>query len=129
VLRAGFRRIFVFLAVVLGGTAAVSAALGALAGASITRSLATGFYLIGSGVLVGSFVIGVRGPLRSEAAEPDEAAPQNPSVPFRYRGSRRVRRTTPEERHEGRRISLGLFALGVALLVLAAGIDPSRSAL
>jgi hypothetical protein len=123
VLRAGFRRILVFLVVVLGGTAAVSAALGALAGASISRSVATGYYLIGSAVLVGSFVVGVRGPLRSEALEQPEAAP------FRYRGSRRLRKTTAEERHEGRRISLGLFALGVALILLAAVVDPSRSAL
>jgi hypothetical protein len=124
VLRAGFRRIFVFLAVVLGGTAAIAAALGALAGANIASSIATGYYLIGSGVLVGSFVIGVRGPLRSEAVEQGEAAP-----PMRYRGSRRLRKTTPEERHEGRRISLGLFALGVALILLAAVVDPSRSAI
>jgi hypothetical protein len=123
VLRAGFRRIVVFLAVVLGGTAAVSAALGALAGADLSRSIATGYYLIGSAVLVGSFVVGVRGPLRSEAVEQGEAAP------LRYRASRRLRKTTPEERHEGRRISLGLFALGVALILLGAVIDPSRSAI
>ena len=122
-LRAGFRRIFVFLAVVLGGTAAIAAALGALAGANIASAIATGYYLIGSGVLVGSFVIGVRGPLRSEAVEQAEAAP------MRYRGSRRLRKTTPEERHEGRRISLGLFALGVALILFAAVVDPSRSAI
>jgi hypothetical protein len=126
VLRAGFRRIFVFLAVVLGGTAAVAAALGALAGADISRSIATGYYLIGSAVLVGSFVIGVRGPLRSEAVEQDEAVQ---AAPLRYRGSRRLRKTTPEERHEGRRISLGLFALGVAVLLVAAVVDPSRSAI
>jgi hypothetical protein len=126
VLRAGFRRILVFLAVVLGGTAAVSAALGALAGANLARSIANGYYLVGSAVLVGSFVLGVRGPLRSEAVERDEAAQ---AAPLRYRGSRRLRRTTPEERHEGRRISLGLFALGVGLILVAAVVDPSRSAI
>ncbi len=121
-LRAGFRRILVLLAVVVGGTAAVSAVLGALAGASIPRSLATGYYVIGSAVLVGSFVFGVRGPLRSEATDEVEA------VPLRSRGRRRLRKATAEERHEGRRVSLGLFALGVALLLLGAVVDPSRTA-
>jgi hypothetical protein len=127
VLRAGFRRFLVFLAVVLGGTAAVSVALGALSGSSISNSLATGYYVIGSVVLVGSFVLGVRGPLRSEALDENEAPPP-PSALFRSRGRRRLRKATAEERHEGRRISLGLFALGVALLVLGAAIDPSRTA-
>ena len=126
-LRAGLRRILIFLAVLLGGTAVISAALGALSGASIPRSLANGYYLLGSVVLVGSFVIGARGPLRSEALdENEEQAP--PSVLFPFRGRRRLRKATAEERHEGRRMSLGLFALGVAVLLLAAGIDPSRTA-
>ena len=128
-LRAGFRRILVVLAVVLGGTAAVSAVLGALAGANIARAIATGFYLIGSAVLVGCFVVGVRGPLRSEPTEEqdDTTLPAPPGM-FRFRGTRRLRKATSEERHEGKRMSLGLFGLGVAVLLLAAAIDPSRRA-
>jgi hypothetical protein len=129
VLRAGFRRIFVLLVVVLGGTAAASAVLGALAGADIARAIATGFYLIGSAVLVGCFVVGVRGPLRSEPTEEQDDAtlPASPGM-LRFRGRRRLRKATAEERHEGRRIALGLFGLGIAVLLLAAAIDPSRSA-
>jgi hypothetical protein len=129
VLRAGFRRIFVFLAVVVGGTAAVSAALGALSGANISRALATGYYVIGSAVLIGSFVFGVRGPLRSDPTEQDDTAPPPPSALFRSRGRRRLRKATAEERQEGTRVSLGLFALGVGLLLLGAVVDPSRSAI
>ena len=127
-LRAGLRRILVFLVVVVGGTAAVSAALGALAGASIPRSLANGYYIIGSSILVGSFVVGVRGPLRSEALDQEDEAPPPASGLFRSRGRRRLRKATAEERQEGRRISLGLFALGVGLLLLGAVVDPTRSA-
>jgi hypothetical protein len=127
VLRAAFRRILIAVAVVVAGTAAVSAALGALAGASVSRSLATGYYVIGAAVLVGSFVVGVRGPLRSEALDEDEAAPPASGL-FRSKGRRRLRKATAEERSEGRRGSLGLFAFGVTLLLLAAAVDPSRRA-
>jgi hypothetical protein len=121
VLRAAFRRLILLLAVVVGGTAAVSAALGALAGASVSRSLATGYYVIGAAVLVGSLVLGMRGPWRADGAEDDAA-------PLRSRGRRRMRKATAEERSEAKRSSLGLFALGVALLLLGAAVDPSRRA-
>jgi hypothetical protein len=123
VLRAAFRRIAVAVAVLVGGTAAVSAALGALAGANILRSLATGYYVIGAAVLLGSFALGVRGPMRAEVVDSNEATP-TPMRPFR----RRRRKATAEERAESKRSSLGLFALGIALLLLAAAVDPSRSA-
>ena len=46
--RAALPRIFALLAVVLGGTAAVSATVGALAGRSIMHALATGYYVVGA---------------------------------------------------------------------------------
>ena len=123
-LRAAFRRILVAVAIIVGATAAVSAALGALAGANILRSIATGYYVIGAAVLVGSFALGVRGPMRAEVLEENNEATPTPMRPFR----RRRRKATPEERAESKRGSLGLFALGIALLLLAAAVDPSRSA-
>jgi hypothetical protein len=123
VLRAAFRRILVFVAVLVGGTAAVSATLGALAGANILRSLATGYYVIGAAVLIGSFALGVRGPVRREVVENDDEVTPTPMRPLR----RRRRKATPEERAESRRSSLGLFALGIAFLLLAAAVDPARS--
>jgi|SRR5215471_14115458 len=125
-LRAAFRRILVLVAVLVFGTAAVSAVLGALSGANILRALATGYYVIGSAVLIGCFVVGVRGPLRSEPMDNAEAAPS--AAPLRSRGRRRLRKATAEERGEGRRSALLLFALGVALLLLAAAVDPERRA-
>ena len=122
-LRAALPRILALLAILLGGTTAVSAALGALAGRSIAHSLATGYYVVGAGVLVGSFVLGSRGPWRSDvmAQEPELAA-------YRTRTRRRRRKATPEERAESKRSSFGLFVLGLAFVLLGALVDPSRRA-
>jgi hypothetical protein len=122
-LRAALPRILALLAIVLGGTAAVSAALGALAGKGIQHALATGYYVVGAAVLVGSFVLGSRGPWRSDvmAQEPELAA-------YRTRTRRRRRKATPEERAESKRSSFGFFVLGVALVLLGTLIDPSRRA-
>ena len=122
-LRAALPRILALLAILLGGTTAVSAALGALSGRSIAHSLATGYYVVGAGVLVGSFVLGSRGPWRSDvmAQEPELAA-------YRTRTRRRRRQATPEERAESKRSSFGLFVLGLAFVLLGALVDPSRRA-
>lgn len=121
--RTALPRILAVLAIVLGGTAAVAATLGALAGKNIAHSLATGYYVVGAAVLVGSFVMGSRGPWRSDVMgqEPELAA-------YRTRTKRRRRRATSEERAESKRSSVGLFVLGVALVLLGALVDPSRSA-
>jgi hypothetical protein len=43
-------------------------------------------------------------------------------------GRRKLRKTTPEERSESRRASLGLFSLGLLLILLGTAFDPSRHA-
>ena len=119
-LRANLRRILALLAVVVGGTAAASAALGALAGKNVVHSLAVGYYVVGAAVLVGSFMLGSRGAWRSEPVE--DAGALHPSW------KRRRRRATPDERSESKRGSVGLFVLGIGLIVLGAALDPSRRA-
>ena len=97
--------------------------IGALDGANLLRALAVGFYVAGAAVLIGSFVIGVRGPLRPEWGE--ERDPHGLSI----RGSflpRSVRRATPEERSDSKRNSFGLFLFGLALVFIGAGFDPTR---
>jgi hypothetical protein len=122
-LRAALPRIVALLAIVLGGTTAVAVGVGALAGRSIAHSLATGYYVVGAAVLVGSFVLGSRGPWRSEMDDVVLDASM-----FRSRARRRRRKATPEERAESKRSSFGLFMLGVALVLLGALVDPSRRA-
>jgi hypothetical protein len=131
VLRGALRRIAVILAVLVGGTAAVSAALGALAGSGLLRSLAVGYYVAGAGVLLGSLALGSRGPMRAERDGEDDSPPV--VVPilgglYAPRGRRNLRKATPEERSESRRNSLGLFALGLLLVLLGTAFDPTRHA-
>jgi hypothetical protein len=125
-LRAALLRILALVAVVVLGTSAISAALGALAGKGIHHSIAIGFYVVGAAVLVGSFVLGMRGPLRAEWSEDGEAD----DVPGPRRGilPHKIRRTTPDERTDAKRSSLALSAFGIALLLIGVFADPSRHA-
>src|SRR5919204_3850536 len=67
---AALRRLLGLLALATVVAAAGSLALGALAGYSLTRSLALGFYAVGSFLLLAGFFVGNRGPvrMRSESA-------------------------------------------------------------
>lgn len=134
-IRAGLRRLFVALLIVLGGAAAISAGVGAIGHKSILHSLAIGYYLVGAGVLVGSLALGSRGPNRIDR-DPDAERPV-PLGPLgilggmaasRARRRRTIRRATPEERRESRLASLGLFAFGVLIVLLGAVLDPTRHA-
>lgn len=100
----------------------MSLVIGALDGANLLRSVAVGFYVAGAGVLIVSFVIGVRGPLRPEWEQEKEG-----HIPA-TRGilPRSVRRATPDERSESKRNSVGLFLFGLALVLIGAGFDPTR---
>jgi hypothetical protein len=121
-LRGALRRIAVLVAAVVGLTAVVSLVIGALDHADLLRALAVGFYVAGAGVLIGSFVIGVRGPLRPEWKEGQEGA--MPATRGILPNS--VRRATPDERSESKRNSFGLFLFGIALVLIGAGFDPTR---
>jgi len=131
VLQGALRRIAAIVAVLVGGTAAISAALGALAGRSILHSLATGYYLVGAAVLLGCFVIGVRGPLRRDSGDDGEVPAIPPSLFSSQRlpsRRRKTRRATLEERRESRLTSLGLFALALLLIVIGSIVDPTHRA-
>ena len=134
VLRGALMRIAAIVAVLVCGTAAVAAAFGALIGASVLRSLAVGYYLAGAGVLLGSLALGSRGPMRADRDTEADSLDRPPTVIpilgglYTPRGRRNLRKATPEERSESRRASLGLFALGVMLVLLGTVFDPTRHA-
>ena len=116
-LLAGARRIALAYGAIIAGTIALSALLGLAAGASVSRSIAVGLYLAGALLLVGCFLVGVRGPLRGVSKTGDVV----PVV-----GARRVRRATGDERNEAARTSILLFLLVLGLVVLGSLIDPAH---
>jgi hypothetical protein len=125
VLRSGLRRLAIAFGVIFALTTVISLIIGALAHASLERAIAVGFYVSGAAVLVGCFLLGLRGPLRAEWGEEQ----QHLEMPRRsVLMPRSIRRATPEERVESKRNSLALFALGILLIVIAAAFDPKRHA-
>jgi len=125
-IRSALRRLLALFAVIFALTSLVSLAIGALAHGNLQHALAVGFYIAGAAVLISSFIFGLRGPLRGDWGDEVPAAQgglmRGGFVP------RMVRRTTIDERLDARRSSLVLFLLGLALILIGAGFDPSRNA-
>ena len=97
-------------------TAIGSLIIGALLGSSLTRSLAVGFYIVGSFWLVSGFFVGNRGPVRLKG---DFGAP--------LFGSRFVRWATPEEREETINMSALYVLLGFVLILFGFVADTRYS--
>jgi hypothetical protein len=112
VLVAGLRRFFT----VLGAAAAVigsfSFLAGLMAGADLSRSLALGYYLAGSILLIGGFFVGNRGPVRAKRNQP---------IPLL--GTRFVRWATPDELDEAINTSAVYVSLGFALILVGVLAD------
>lgn len=115
-LRGAARRVLGLFAVVGGVTVLVSVALGLLAGGSVRRSIALGFYLMGSVVLLSGFFVGNRGVLRADTDE------EKGGLLLGF-GRRRVRSATGEEQRENVRVSALVIGLGIALLILGTLAD------
>jgi hypothetical protein len=118
-LLAAARRLLGLFAVVGGVTLIGSLGIGAMAGLSVRRSLALGFYLVGSVCLLAGFFVGNRGVLR---AETDSERPG--LFGFARRG---VRPATRREQREGVRVSALVIGLGIALLLLGTFADTENN--
>ena len=116
------RRFAQFLVVIGGGTAILSGLFGLLIGASVLRSIAIGFYLIGSFLLLVGFLFGNRGPVRPRG---DDAAGGDI---FFGLGSRRLRWATKEEQEEAINSSAVFLPIGLVLIIVGIAAD-SRHAL
>lgn len=102
------------LVVAIGGLTVVgSLLLGLLLGSSVQRSLAVGFYLVGSFLLVAGFFFGNRGPVRGDAD----------SGGLLRLGSRRLRWATRDETEEAINQSAVWVAIGFVLIVLGIASD------
>jgi len=99
------------------GTAVISLVIGFLFGASVSRSLSVGWYVVGCALLAGGFFVGNRGPSRPQGEGWSTFSVQ-----------RWVRWASPDEQHESISLSALLIAVGFVVIVLGAIAD-SRHAL
>jgi hypothetical protein len=111
------RRIALICLPVLGGTVLLSALLGLALGDDIARSVSVGLYVLGTVLLGGCFVFGVRGPLRGVSQTGETVS---------VVGARRMRRATTDERREATHVALLLFVAGILVIVLGSMIDPTH---
>jgi len=112
VLVAGVRR---FVTILVGAALLVgliSSVAGLVAGADLSRSVALGYYLTGSILLLGGFFVGNRGPVR---AKRDQAVP--------LLGTRFVRWATADELDEAINTSAVYVSLGFALILVGVLAD------
>jgi hypothetical protein len=116
---AAARRFVTLLAAITGGTAAFSLLLGALLGASPSRSVAVGLYLVGCALLLGGFFVGNRGHFR--------VANEEGLVGLRV--PRGVRVASGEEQAESFNMTGLLVVAGIVLLALGAAVDSNASLL
>ena len=115
-LRAAGRRLVLIFGVIAGGTAALGALVSVAAGTGMRRSLSVSFYIAGAALLVGSFIMGARGPLRPEWRDDQSLS--------RFLAPRGLRRANDDEISSSHRSSLLLFGLGLALIGIGVGLDP-----
>ena len=116
---AALRRFLVLLGVSAAGTALVSAAIGLLLGAGLSRSISLGYYGLGSFLLISGFFIGNRGPVRVKG-DPGFSI-------FGIFANRRVRWASGSEQVESLSLSFVFVALGIFLIVLGVITDTRYS--
>jgi hypothetical protein len=114
---AALRRFSQLLVTVGVPTLVGSILFGLLLGASLSRSIALGFYLVGSFLMIAGFFFGNRGPVRPRGAEDMLFAGLFPT------SSRRLRWATRQENDEAINFSAVFVALGFVLILLGVASD------
>jgi hypothetical protein len=112
VLLAGLRRFFKVFGSLAVVTALGSVGVGIAMGAELSRSIAIGFYLVGSLFLMGGFFVGNRGPVHAQRNQP---------IPII--GPRFVRWATADELAETINTSAVYVSLGFALIIIGVLVD------
>ncbi len=105
----------------------VSVALGALLGNAASRSAATGLYVVGGFVILVGVFAGVRGPLRARGGDEDQQALGGLfGVGIFATG---IRMATADEKADARATTWLFLALGLAMIVVGAIVDPRTNVL
>ncbi len=112
-LAAAARRFVTLLASIAAGTAVLSLLLGLLLGATPSRAVAVGLYLVGCALLLGGFFVGNRGPFR--------VANEEGMVGLRV--PRGLRVASGDEQSESFNMTGLLVIAGIVLLALGATVD------
>jgi len=113
---AALRRFTILIVSLSAAVAAISLAVGALAGSTAARSVSLGFDLVGAFTLLIGFFAGNRGPVRFRG--------ESATAMF---GQRLVRWATPTEREETLNLSVLLVTVGFVLIVIGLALDPRYS--
>jgi hypothetical protein len=115
VLLGALRRFVALLAAAAAGSAVLGLLIAGLAGESLLRGIAVGFYLVGIGSCATAFLLGSRPPVRGK----DDGG----FVGFgRWLGGG-VRFATRDEHREAINLPAILVAIGICLIVLGAAVD------
>lgn len=109
---AAARRFGTLLGALVAGTALFALLLGLAFGSSLSRSLALGWYIVGSVLLVSGFFIGNRGPARPRG--------EGWNV---FSLNRWTRWATPDEQFESLSLSAVLVIIGLLLIALGVVAD------
>jgi hypothetical protein len=110
---AAARRFAILITVLVAGTAVLATLFGLLFGASVSRSVSLGWYIVGSILLILGFFVGNRGPARHRG--------EGPMTPFSL--NRWVRWATPDEQRESLSLSAIFIILGFVIIVLGVLVD------
>jgi len=121
------RRFAVLVAVAVVVVGGASSAVGLMLGAPALRSAATGLYVVGSFFLVLGVFNGLRGPVRPKSADDDREAVGGLLGVGIFSGG--IRTATADERADARATTWLFLAVGVAMIVVGAALDPRTSLL
>ena len=121
VLRGAVRRFVGILALASAVVVAVSLPVGLLLGASVSRSISAGFYVIGSFLLVAGFFVGNRGPVRLAGRETEVGS--TVGMFGLGVGGRRLRWATAEENADAMASSAVFVAIGFVLILIGVVTD------
>ncbi len=121
ILRGAARRFVGILGVAALVVVVVSLPIGLLLGASVSRSISVGFYIIGSFLLVAGFFVGNRGPVRLKGGDTDVGASMGMfGIGL---GGRRLRWATPEENADAMASSAVFVVIGFVLILIGVVAD------